>query len=80
MISKEEIKEIIEIALDKELDDFGLNFNIYSDLGLDSMGAVVMIVEIQRRTGIKVPDTEIKNLLTPQDILEFLSKNHSNEI
>lgn len=78
MISKEELKEIIEIALDRELDNFELNFNLYNDFGMDSMGAVVMIVEIQRRTGIKIPDTEIKNLLTPQAILGYLSKNHNN--
>ncbi|WP_238254056.1 acyl carrier protein [Methylobacterium bullatum] len=62
MLQAADFKEMLEIALDCELDVFDMNLNFYTDYELDSMGAVVLFVELQRRTGLEFPE-EIAPLL-----------------
>lgn len=55
-VTTEEIKEILEIALDRDLDEFSMDANWYSDYQMDSLAAVALVVELQKRYDIRIPD------------------------
>ena len=72
MISEDELKEMLEIALDEEIDDFDLETDFYEEYAMDSMGAVAFFVEIQKRTGVVVNVDQVKPLRSGKAVLEFL--------
>lgn len=72
MVEQGDLKEILELALDRELEDFEMTGNFYTDYGLDSMGAVAFFVELQRRTGREISLESAPLLQTGVAIAEFL--------
>jgi acyl carrier protein len=67
------IRELVEIGLDRKLDEFTLEHNFYTDLGLDSMGAIALFVELQRRTGIEISEEEAPNIQTGRQLEAFIA-------
>lgn len=63
-ISIGEIKEIVEIALDRELDEFSMEANFYEDYAMDSLGAVALVVEVQKRFDVRIPDESMPSART----------------
>lgn len=63
----DEIRDDKEIAITQDM-------NIYLDLGLDSLQAVALAVEIERRAGVRVPETVIPTLHTPLSWATHLSE------
>jgi len=59
-----EIKDIIEIALDRELEEFSMDADFYEDYDMDSLGAVALVVEIQKRYDVRVPDERMPDVRT----------------
>lgn len=75
--SLNELRQIVEIALDSpgtDLTNFGAESNLYTEIGLDSIAAVAMVIEIERRFGVRIPDDEVPQLQTPAAILERLAR------
>jgi acyl carrier protein len=70
------MRAILEAALDDELPVKELNpsHHLYEDLGMDSMAAVVMVVEIQKRMGVRIPDDEVPQLMTVQAVLDIVCR------
>lgn len=75
MLSESIMREIIEEALDREVPEFQIDHDLFEDYKMDSMGAVVMVVEIQRRTKVRIPDDVIPSLRTAKDYLSYIEKN-----
>ena len=67
-ISVEEIKDILEIALDRELDDFSMKRNFFLDYHMDSLAAVALVVEVQKRYGIRIPDGRMPRVQTGKQL------------
>jgi acyl carrier protein len=79
MLPPEAVKELVEIALDRELAEFDMDANLYDRYELNSMGAVAMFVELQVRTGVEVPPEIAPLLQTGSDIARFVElKSTSN--
>lgn len=74
VVTEDKIKEIVEIALDKELDEFEMAANFYEDYEMDSLGAVALLVETQKTFRIKVPEEEMPKILTGNDLRELIVK------
>lgn len=58
---------VIEVG---ELDDpaaVTLTANLFKDLGLDSMQALEIVLEIEQRLGIKVPEARLREIRTLAD-------------
>jgi acyl carrier protein len=66
------LKEVVEIALDREIDVLTPEMHLYDDLAMDSMGAVAMVVEFQRRFGFRIPDDEAANIRTVADLVALV--------
>ena len=69
----QELKQIVEIAMDQEVAELDENVDLYEELGMDSIGAVAMIVEIQRRCQVRIPEEVVPQLRTPRLLLEYIS-------
>ncbi len=75
-LSLEALHDIVEIALDREVPELTPDVNLYTDIGMDSFGAVAMVVEIQRKYSVRIPDGEIANLQTPEAVIVYVNKQH----
>jgi acyl carrier protein len=74
MMRIEELKAIIEMAMDQEVPNLQPDMDLYTDIGMDSIGAVAMIVEIQRQLNIRVPEDDVPELRTPTLLIEYLDR------
>lgn len=74
-LTLQEFVQILSDIVERPLgtDVCGLRTNIYHELGLDSLGAVALVVELRRRYGVRVPDNDIPSLQTPEDFIAYLS-------
>lgn len=63
-IGNDEIKEIVEIALDREVDEFSMSANFYENYDMDSLGAVALVVEVQKRYDVRIPDERMPDVRT----------------
>jgi acyl carrier protein len=68
----EEIRQIVEISLDRELESFSMDANFYETYAMDSLGAVAMVVEVQRRYDVRIPDDQMPNVRTGNQLKELL--------
>jgi acyl carrier protein len=46
-----------------------------ADLDIDSLSMVEVIVAAEERFGVKIPDDEVKNLVTVGDAVKFIAGN-----
>ena len=76
MMTKIEILELIKPVLHKcLLDDdivIELDSHLYDDLGLDSMGTVDFVVNIESDFDITLSESEIQSIKTVQDAVNMI--------
>jgi len=53
-------------------DEIELQNNFYDDLGLDSLDVMCVIMKIEENFNITIPDEEIEEIDTIQDIIDYL--------
>jgi acyl carrier protein len=63
-IGNDDIQEIVEIALDREVGEFSMNANFYEIYDMDSLGAVALVVEVQKRYDVRIPDERMPDACT----------------
>lgn len=68
----DEIKEIIAETLAVDEDKVTPEANLIDDLAADSLSIVELHMEIEEKLGVKIPEEEIANLHTVQDILDAI--------
>lgn len=69
---KEKVKELIAEQLCISLDDIADDANIVEDLGADSLDVVEMLMLLEDNFSIKIPDDQIGNLKTVNDICKII--------
>jgi acyl carrier protein len=74
MMDLNDLKQIIEIAMDQEVPVLDMNVDLYETLGMDSIGAVAMVVEIQRHFRVRIKDEDVPNLRTPTLLLQYVNE------
>lgn len=45
------------------------------DLGVDSLDVMLVMMDIQEKTGVAIPDESVDELTTPNKIVAFLESN-----
>jgi len=63
-MSREEIKQqlkeiVLEILEDDEIEDIGDEDHFIDDLDMDSLQAVSMLIHIEKRMKVKIPESEL---------------------
>ncbi len=71
----EEIIQTLSEQLKIEEDKISENTSVLDDLGADSLDIVELLMTLEDRYGVVVPDDEVTNLKTVKDIAEYIEAN-----
>lgn len=78
MANKEELfealKEVLVDRLKVEAETIVPQANLLDDLGLDSIDLMTMVMALEERFGIEVPDEDVEGVETVQQALDLLAK------
>jgi acyl carrier protein len=67
--------EIIEEIAGVPADEVTASKSFVDDLDIDSLSMVEIAVAAQDKFGVEIPDDQLKDLTTVQDVVNFVSKN-----
>ena len=67
--------EIIDEIAGVPADEVTPDKNFVEDLDIDSLSMVEIAVAAQDKFGVEIPDEQLKDLKTVQDVINFVSKN-----
>ena len=68
----DKIKDIIVEQLDVEEDAVTMEASITEDLGADSLDVVDLVMSIEERFDVEIPDEEVENIKTVGDIVKYI--------
>ncbi len=71
----DKIKTILADTLDVNEDEISADTNIATDLGADSLDVVEILMSIEDEFDIEIPDSEIENIHTVSELVEYIEKN-----
>ena len=71
----DEVREILAEQLDVDKDSIEMNSKLAEDLGADSLDAIDIVMTIEDQYAIEVPDDNIENMKTVEDIVSFIESN-----
>jgi acyl carrier protein len=69
------LAEIIDEVAGVPADEVTPEKNFVEDLDIDSLSMVEIAVAAQDKFGVEIPDEQLKDLKTVQDVITFVSKN-----
>lgn len=52
--------------------------NLFSDLGLDSLDTIDLVISFHKEFGIKPPNDELQHIQTLSDVYALVEKYHKN--
>ena len=65
------IKNLME-QLDLERSDITMESRFVEDFEMDSLDMVEMLIELEKQTGLKIPNEEIKDIKTVGQLVDYL--------
>jgi len=71
----EKVKVVIVEQLSVEEDDVTEDASFVDDLGADSLDIVELVMALEDKFGISIPDEEAENIKTVGNAVEFISAN-----
>lgn len=73
----EKVKAILAEQFDVEEDDINPETRLVEELGADSLDVVDLLMSIEDEFEIEVPDEEIENMKSVEDIVSYINMNRS---
>jgi len=67
--------EIVEEIAGVPADEVTPGKSFVDDLDIDSLSMVEIAVAAQDKFGVEIPDDQLKDLVTVQDVINFVAKN-----
>ena len=71
----EGLGEIVEEIAGVPADEVTPSKSFVDDLDIDSLSMVEIAVAAQDKFGVEIPDNQLKDLTTVQDVVNFVAKN-----
>ena len=71
------LAEIVNEVAGIPADDVQLDKSFVDDLDVDSLSMVEVVVAAEEKFDVKIPDEEVKNLVTVGDAVNFIVKAQS---
>ncbi len=68
----EKLREWMEELFEIEPEDIQLDSNLYTDLDVDSIDAIDLVVKIKALTGQQVKPEDFKNVRTVEDVVNVI--------
>ncbi len=72
---QEEVKDIIVEQLGVDPDKVTLEASFVDDLGADSLDTVELVMALEEKFGLEIPDEEAEKLTTVGEAIEYIEKN-----
>lgn len=72
MLDKEELRAVVAQVLDVDVDEVTDDAKFVDDLEVDSLMALEVVVILEKKYGIKLPESELKQIVTLQSAYELL--------
>lgn len=70
-----QIKEILKDTMDIDESKITLDAKLKEDLELDSLDSVELIMSAEEEFGIEIPDEDVMNFKTVNDIVNYIEKH-----
>jgi len=70
----DEVKEVIVEQLNVSPDEVKPEASFVEDLGADSLDVVEMIMALEEKFEIEIPDSDAENIKTVQDVVDYIEK------
>lgn len=74
MATFEDVKAVVVEQLSVEADSVKMESKIIEDLGADSLDVVELVMALEEKFGVEIPDSEAEKLLTIKDVVDYLEK------
>jgi acyl carrier protein len=69
------LAEIVDEIAGVPVDEVTPDKNFVDDLDIDSLSMVEIAVAAQDKFGVEIPDDQLKDLKTVQDVVSYVAKN-----
>ncbi|MCF4140805.1 acyl carrier protein [Streptomyces sp. Tue 6430] len=73
MLDKEELRSIIAQVLDVDAAEITDDVRFVDDLEVDSLLALEIVVVLEKKYGIKLPESELRQIVTLQSAYDLLT-------
>ena len=70
----EEIRETICEQLKAKPEDITLETSFIDDLGTDSLGSIELVMALEEKFGIEIPDEDAEEMHTVSDVVNYIGK------
>jgi len=70
----DEVKEVIKEQLNVSDEEIKPEAKFVEDLGADSLDVVEMIMALEEKFEIEIPDSEAEKIQTVQDVIDYIEK------
>lgn len=67
-----QVKEIVREQLDVKHEDITLDKTFTDDLGADSLAIVELVLALEEKFDLKIPDEEVENIKTVGDAVNYI--------
>ena len=71
----DEVKEVIVEQLNVSPDEVKPESRFVEDLGADSLDVVEMIMALEEKFELEIPDSEAEKIKTVQDVVDYIEKH-----
>jgi acyl carrier protein len=71
---KSKVIKIISEKLGKDVNDVKIDAHLVTDLGLDSLDTVEVIMEFEKEFNISIPDEEAEKISNVNDAVSYIEK------
>ena len=68
----EKVKDILVDQLDVEEEKVTLEASIIDDLGADSLDLVDLVMSLEEKFDVEIPDDQVENIKTVGDIIKYI--------
>lgn len=73
MLDKEELRSIVAQVLDVDVVDVTDDAMFVDDLEVDSLMALEVVVVLEKKYGVKLPESELRRIVTLQSAYDLLA-------
>ncbi len=71
----EEVKEVVAEQLNVNADDIKEESKFVEDLGADSLDVVELIMELEEKFDIEIPDSDAEKIATVGDVIKYIEEH-----
>ncbi|MFA6684759.1 MAG: acyl carrier protein [Arcobacteraceae bacterium] len=71
----DDVKEVVVEQLDCNPDEVKAESKFIEDLGADSLDVVELVMALEERFGIEIPDEDAEKIMTVGDAIKYIEDN-----